>query len=113
MIMRHFGAEGLRAHLAETHAARAALRLMGGRERSVRAGPRRCPSASCASGCAGTPATKNTNASLDAINASGEIFLSHTKLDGRFVLRLAIGNINTTERHVARAWELLNLAAAH
>ena len=49
---------------------------------------------------------------LDTINASGEIFLSHTKLDGRFVLRLAIGNLNTTERHVARAWELLNSAAA-
>ena len=48
---------------------------------------------------------------LDTINASGEIFLSHTKLDGRFVLRLAIGNLNTTERHVARAWELLNSAA--
>jgi aromatic-L-amino-acid decarboxylase len=49
---------------------------------------------------------------LDAINQSGEIFLSHTKLDGRFVLRLAIGNLKTTERHVARAWELLNSIAA-
>jgi len=49
---------------------------------------------------------------LDTINASGEVFLSHTKLDGRYVLRLAIGNLHTTERHVARAWELLNSAAA-
>jgi aromatic-L-amino-acid decarboxylase len=48
---------------------------------------------------------------LDEVNASGEVFLSHTRLDGRFVLRLAIGNINTTEEHVARAWELLNQAA--
>ena len=48
---------------------------------------------------------------LDTINASGEVFLSHTKLDGRYVLRLAIGNLSTTERHVARAWELLNSAA--
>ena len=48
---------------------------------------------------------------LDAVNASGEVFLSHTRLDGRFVLRLAIGNLHTTERHVARAWELLNSAA--
>jgi len=39
------------------------------------------------------------------------VFLSHTKLEGRFALRLAIGNLNTTERHVARAWELLNSAA--
>ena len=50
---------------------------------------------------------------LDAINAGGEVFLSHTRLDGRYVLRLAIGNLHTTERHVARAWELLNSAAAH
>jgi len=44
---------------------------------------------------------------LDAVNRTGEVFLSHTKLDGRFSLRLAIGHIRTTERHVARAWELL------
>ncbi len=43
---------------------------------------------------------------LDAMNASGEVFLSHTKLNGRFTLRLAIGNLRTEQRHVARAWEL-------
>ena len=45
---------------------------------------------------------------MDAVNATGEIFLSHTKLNGAFALRLAVGNIRTTERHVPRAWELLN-----
>jgi len=45
---------------------------------------------------------------LDAVNASGEVFLSHTRLDGRYVLRLAIGNLATREAHVRRAWELLN-----
>lgn len=45
---------------------------------------------------------------MNAANASGEIFLSHTKLNGVFTLRLAVGNIRTTERHVERAWELLN-----
>jgi aromatic-L-amino-acid/L-tryptophan decarboxylase len=44
---------------------------------------------------------------LDAVNASGEVFLSHTRLDGCFVPRLAIGHIETTERHVQRAWQLL------
>ncbi len=43
---------------------------------------------------------------LDAMNATGEVFLSHTKLSGRFTLRLAIGNLRTEQRHVARAWEL-------
>jgi aromatic-L-amino-acid/L-tryptophan decarboxylase len=44
---------------------------------------------------------------LNAINATGEVFLSHTKLHGNFVMHLAIGNIRTEEKHIARAWELL------
>jgi aromatic-L-amino-acid decarboxylase len=46
------------------------------------------------------------------VNATGEVFLSHTKLDGRYVLRLAIGNIRTERRHVARAWDLVRAATA-
>ena len=49
---------------------------------------------------------------MDAVNRSGEVFLSHTRLDGRFVIRLAVGNLRTEERHVARAWQLLREAAA-
>jgi aromatic-L-amino-acid decarboxylase len=49
---------------------------------------------------------------LEAANATREIFLSHTKLDGRYVLRLAIGNLRTEERHVRRAWEILVTQAA-
>jgi aromatic-L-amino-acid decarboxylase len=44
---------------------------------------------------------------LNAVNASSEVFLSHTKLHGNFVMHLAIGNIRTEEKHIARAWELL------
>ena len=49
---------------------------------------------------------------MDAVNRTGEIFLSHTRLGGRFTIRVAIGNLRTEERHVARAWELLREAAA-
>ncbi|MBI3456327.1 MAG: amino acid decarboxylase [Candidatus Rokubacteria bacterium] len=48
---------------------------------------------------------------LEAVNASGEVFLSHALLGGRYVLRLAIGNIRTEERHVRRAWEILRAEA--
>lgn len=41
------------------------------------------------------------------VNVSGEIFLSHTRLDDRFVLRLAIGNARTTEDDVRLAWDVL------
>jgi aromatic-L-amino-acid/L-tryptophan decarboxylase len=48
---------------------------------------------------------------MAAVNASGRIFLSHTKLRGRIALRLAVGNLRTTEAHVRDAWELLKTAA--
>jgi aromatic-L-amino-acid decarboxylase len=48
---------------------------------------------------------------LERVNASGRAFLSHTKLNGTYTLRLAIGNIRTEKRHVADAWALLKDAA--
>ncbi len=48
---------------------------------------------------------------LDGVNASGEAFLSHTKIDGRFALRMAIGNLRTTAQDVADAWRLLQAQA--
>ena len=44
---------------------------------------------------------------LDHVNASGRAYLSHTRLHGRLVLRLAIGNLRTQRSHVAEAWRLL------
>jgi aromatic-L-amino-acid decarboxylase len=49
---------------------------------------------------------------LEAVNRTGEVFLSHTRLSNRFTIRMAIGNLRTEERHVARAWELLRREAA-
>ena len=44
---------------------------------------------------------------LERVNASGEVFLSHTVLHGKYTLRLAIGNMGTTREHVQRAWALV------
>jgi aromatic-L-amino-acid decarboxylase len=57
-------------------------------------------------------ADRRNEALMNAVNATGEIYLSHTKLEGRITLRLAVGNIRTEERHVRRAWELLREQAA-
>jgi aromatic-L-amino-acid decarboxylase len=58
------------------------------------------------------PVLEQVNAAiLERVNASGEVFLSHTRVGGRFGLRLAVGNIRTAERHVRRAWELVLEAA--
>jgi aromatic-L-amino-acid/L-tryptophan decarboxylase len=48
---------------------------------------------------------------LDAVNSSGEIFLSHTKVTGRYGIRVAVGNLRTDRRHVLRAWELIRESA--
>jgi aromatic-L-amino-acid decarboxylase len=54
-----------------------------------------------------------TNAAvMDAVNRTGEVFLSHTRLRDRFTIRVAIGNLRTEPRHVERAWALLREAAA-
>jgi aromatic-L-amino-acid decarboxylase len=49
---------------------------------------------------------------MDAVNRTGEVFLSHTRLAGRFTIRISISGIRTEERHVDRAWDLLRREAA-
>ena len=44
---------------------------------------------------------------VERVNASGDAFLSHTRVSGRYALRLAIGNLRTERRDIERAWELL------
>ena len=53
---------------------------------------------------------EENEALMERVNATGEIYLSHTRLDDRFVMRLAIGNARTNEADVTRAWELLRSA---
>ncbi len=54
---------------------------------------------------------EENEALLERVNASGELFLSHTRLNGRYVLRLAVGSARTTEADVERAWEVLRRCA--
>lgn len=48
---------------------------------------------------------------LERVNRSGEVFLTRTRLEGRIVLRVSVGNLRTNLTHVRRAWELLRDAA--
>ena len=47
------------------------------------------------------------DALMARVNATGKAFLSHTRLHGRYTLRLAIGNLRTTRADVAQTWDLL------
>jgi len=44
------------------------------------------------------------------VNATREVYLSHTRVRGKYALRVAIGNIHTTEVHVRRAFDLVKEA---
>jgi aromatic-L-amino-acid decarboxylase len=49
---------------------------------------------------------------LGRLNASGEFYLTHTKLDSRYTLRMSIGQSHTERRHVADAWRRIQQEAA-
>lgn len=49
---------------------------------------------------------------LETLNSSGKIFLTHTVLNGQYVLRFCVGQTHTEARHVADAWELIRTTAA-
>jgi len=108
-ILRCYGAEGLRARIRE------AVRLAELFEGWVRDEPgwELCAPRHFSLVCFRREGGDEENeAILERANASGELFLSHTRLDGRYVLRLAIGNERTTEGDVRRAWEALRSHAS-
>lgn len=45
---------------------------------------------------------------MNAVNASGEAYLSHTKLNGNYTLRLSVGSIRVEEKHLTKVWDILN-----
>jgi aromatic-L-amino-acid decarboxylase len=103
-VMRCYGREGLQA------AIRNAVSLAEGFEGWVRDEPgwELCAPRPFSVVCFRREGSDDDNAALLArVNARGEVFLSHTKLDGRYVLRLAIGNPRTTDEDVRRAWDVL------
>jgi aromatic-L-amino-acid decarboxylase len=112
-ILRYFGAEGLRARLK--HHCDLAQQFAGWVDADpdfTRVAPvpfsvvcfRATPRGFEADGAALDWLNERI---MERVNRSGEAFLSHTKLNGQYVIRLAIGHLKTEERHVRRAWDLL------
>ncbi|HLE63461.1 MAG TPA: pyridoxal-dependent decarboxylase, partial [Pyrinomonadaceae bacterium] len=118
MIIRYFGHEGLAARIRE-HCRLAQLFSSWVKESidwelmaPVPLGLvcfRACPEIE-ASDEAGRNARLDVlnEAIMHGVNASGRALLSHTRLNGKITLRLSIGNIRTTEKHVRQVWEVLN-----
>ena len=49
---------------------------------------------------------------VERINASGRAYLTQTKLRGRTVIRIGLGNVLTTEEHLRKGWEIVRNTAA-
>jgi aromatic-L-amino-acid decarboxylase len=108
-VLRCYGREGLQQHVRET------VRLAERFEDWVRAEPgwEVMTPRPFSLVCFRREGTDEENEELlERANASGEVFLSHTRLHERLVLRLAIGNARTTEEDVRLAWEVLRREAA-
>ena len=113
-VLRYFGATGIRSRLTEhMRLARLFAGWVDDSDGFERLAPVPLSVVCFRARPAGPPQTEPELETLNArvlnsVNASGDVFLSHTRLEGRFVLRLAVGHIRTTEHHVRRAFELLN-----
>ena len=107
-VLRSLGRQGLQAMIREH------VRLAAEFERWVEEEPgwEVCAPRRFSLVCFRSDGTDAENeALLERVNASGEVFLSHTRLDGRYVIRLAVGNARTTEDDVRLAWEVLRREA--
>jgi aromatic-L-amino-acid/L-tryptophan decarboxylase len=113
MVLRSYGARGIREHLdRHLQLARQFAAWVDGHADFERVAPvplsvvcfRWNPAGRTLAG----PELDAANERLvDAVNRTGEVFLSHTRLRGRVAIRLAIGHLRTQEADVRRAWELL------
>lgn len=113
-VLRHFGAEGIRARLREHIAlAQQFARWVGATPDWEILAPHPLSVVCFRYAPAGLAESEldRLNASvMHRVNATGEAFISHTKIDGKYALRLAIGNLRTQRSDVEAAWELLRRA---
>jgi aromatic-L-amino-acid/L-tryptophan decarboxylase len=115
-VLRYFGREGIAARIREhVRLARELAGWVDGSAEWERVAPhpfgtvvfRYAPP-----GVTEAEADRLNEEIMERVNRSGEAFVSHSKLHGRTVIRLSIGNLKTTEAHVVRTWEALQAQAA-
>jgi aromatic-L-amino-acid/L-tryptophan decarboxylase len=117
MVIRYFGHEGLAARIRE-HCRLAQLfaSWVEAADEWELLAPvplglicfRACPRVDSAEALRNKRLDVLNEAIMHGVNATGKALLSHTRLNDKLTLRLSIGNIRTTEKHVRQVWELLN-----
>jgi aromatic-L-amino-acid/L-tryptophan decarboxylase len=101
-VLRHYGAEGLRHHLRRhVELAQEFAKWVKADERFHLAAP--VPlNLVCFRHRGGDHVNQTI---MDRLNRSGDVYLTHTKLDGKLTLRMSIGQTRTEEEHIERAWQ--------
>jgi aromatic-L-amino-acid decarboxylase len=108
-VLRHYGVEGLQHHIREHVAlAQEFAGWVRGDERFEVAAPAPL-NLVCFRLKAGDAANQSL---LERLNRSGELYLTHTKLNNRFTLRMCVGQTNTQRQHVERAWKRIREEAS-
>lgn len=107
-VLRHYGVEGLRHHLRQhIGLAQTFAGWVRADERFELAAP-----APLNLVCFRLRSGDEANARLlESLNASGRLYLTHTRLGGRYTLRMCVGQTQTEERHVRAAWDQIQAVA--
>ncbi len=101
-VIRHYGVEGLQHHIRRhVQLAQQFAEWVRGDARFELAGPTPL-NLVCFRHKGGDAANQTI---MDSLNRSGDLFLTHTKLDGKITLRLCVGQTHTQARHVEMAWK--------
>jgi aromatic-L-amino-acid decarboxylase len=108
-VLRHYGIEGLQYHIREH--VRLAQEFAAWVEKDDRFELALKPPLNLV--CFRLKSGDDANQKLmDALNRSGDMYLTHTRLQDRLTLRLSIGQANTSSRHVEKAWERIKEEAS-
>jgi aromatic-L-amino-acid/L-tryptophan decarboxylase len=112
-VIRHYGIEGLQHHIREH--VRLAQEFAGwirgdARFELAAPAPLNLVCFRLRSGDGTNQDTAN-QALMDRLNSSGDLYLTHTKLDGKLTLRFCVGQTNTESRHVEQAWKRIQQEA--
>jgi aromatic-L-amino-acid decarboxylase len=101
-VIRHYGIEGLQHHIREHVRLAQQFAEWVRRDSRFELGAPAPLNLICFRLREGDAANQQL---MERLNGSGDLFLTHTKLDGKLTLRLCVGQTNTQARHVERAWQ--------
>jgi aromatic-L-amino-acid decarboxylase len=106
-VIRHYGIEGLQHHIREhVRLAQQFAAWVRGDSRFELAAPAQLNLVCFRLRAGGRTNQDQANQLLmDRLNGSGDLYLTHTKLDGKLTLRFCVGQTHTQARHVERAWQ--------